>query len=105
MPGYLFLPRACESALPAADLADLLVLPSRSTFEAALAAFSEVVSLGALLCVSALAAADLTVLLVDVRSAFDALFAALPPVVFAIKLTPEVLIGGAGLSLTVSVGL
>jgi hypothetical protein len=69
-------------------LAALLVLPSRSTFEAAFAALSDVVSLGDLLCASALAAALFTVLLVEVRNAFEALFAALPPVVFAIGLIP-----------------
>jgi hypothetical protein len=65
-------------------LAALLVLPSRNTFEAAFAAFFDVVLLGVLLCVRALAAADFTVLLVEVRNALDALLADLLPVVFAI---------------------
>jgi hypothetical protein len=93
------LPCAWERALPAADLAALLVLPSRNTFEAAFDAFSDVVSLGALLCVSALAAAVFTVLLVEVRSAFEALFAALPPVVFAIELIPRVVGWWCGLKI------
>jgi hypothetical protein len=69
-------------------LAALLVLPSRSTFEAAFAAPSDVTSLGAFVCVSALPAALCTLLLVEVRNAFDALLAALSPVVLAIVLPP-----------------
>jgi hypothetical protein len=85
---YFFLSLAWERTLPAADLAALLVLPSRSTFEAAFAALSDVTSLGALVCASALPAALFTVLLVEVRSAFEALFAALLPVVLAIVNSP-----------------
>lgn len=70
--------------LAAAVLAALLVRASRSTLEAAFAAAAEVRSLGALLCVSALPAALLTVELVDVRSTFDAARAAVLPVPFFI---------------------
>jgi hypothetical protein len=69
-------------------LAALLVLPSRNTFEAAFAAFAEVTPPGDLLCVKALAAADLTDLPVELPNAFDALFAALLPVVFVIVNAP-----------------
>jgi hypothetical protein len=86
---------AWERALPAADFAALLVLPSRSTFEAAFADPPDVTSLGAFVCVSALPAALFTVLLVEVRSAFDALFAALPPVVLAIVNSPRFVFSGA----------
>jgi hypothetical protein len=74
-------------------LAALLVLPSRNTFDAALAAFAEVISPGDLLCVKALAAADLTDLLVEVLNAFEALFAALALVVFVI--VNILIVGGA----------
>lgn len=62
--------------LAAAFRAALLNRLSRMTFEAAFAAALEVVSLGALLCVKALPAAFLAVLLVDVRNVFDAALAA-----------------------------
>lgn len=67
----------CDRALPAADLEVALVLPSRSVLEAALAAFADVVSLGALVWVSALPAADFDALPVDpLDSVFEALVAA-----------------------------
>lgn len=73
----------CDSALPAADLEVPLVLPSRSVLEAALAAFSDVVSLGALVWVSALPAADFDALPVEpLDSVFEALLAAALPVTF-----------------------
>jgi hypothetical protein len=73
----------CAKAEPAADLDAGLVRPSRRTFEAAVAAFLLVVSLGDLDCVSALPAAVFEVLLVDFeRSVFDAAFAALGFVCF-----------------------
>jgi hypothetical protein len=66
----------CERALPAADLEVALVLPSRSVFDAAVAALLDVASLGELRCVSALPAADFDDLLVDeldrVLEAFEA---------------------------------
>jgi hypothetical protein len=70
--------------LAAALFAAFEVRPSLSTFEAAFAAAGVVVSRGALDCVSALAAALFTALLVEVRSAFDAAFAALGLVPFFI---------------------
>lgn len=82
---YFFL-RAWAKALPAADFAALLVRPSLSTSDAALAAAFEVTSRGALLCVSALAAALFTVLLVEVRRALEALRAALGLVPFFIDI-------------------
>jgi hypothetical protein len=70
------LPVFCERALPAADLDAALVRPSRSVFDAAVAALLDVVSFGELRCVSALPAADFEVLLVDgldkVLEAFEA---------------------------------
>jgi hypothetical protein len=73
----------CDSALPAADLEVVLVLPSRRVFEAALAAFADVASLGALVWVSALPAADFDALPVDpLDSVFEALVAAALPVSF-----------------------
>lgn len=55
---HFFFPLAWLKALPAADFDDLLVLPSRRTVEAALAASGEVTFLGAFVCESALPAAD-----------------------------------------------
>jgi len=76
-----FLP-ACESALPAADFEAALVRPSRITLEAALAAFDEVVFLGASVCESALPAAAFDLEPVEpLCSVFDALDAAFAPVV------------------------
>ena len=64
-------------ALPAADFDALLVLPSRKTFDAALAAFFEVTLLGAFVWDKALPAAVLDLEPVDLlRSVFDALLAA-----------------------------
>lgn len=81
-PGYFFLP-FCAKALPAADLEALLVLPSRSVFEAADAAFADVCLLGALCCDNALPAAFFEVEPVDVPlSVFEALLAAFLPVTF-----------------------
>lgn len=74
----------CANVLAAAVLAALLVRPSRNTFDAAFAAAADVRSLGALLCVRALPAAFLTVLLVDVRSTLAAARAAVLPVPFFI---------------------
>ncbi len=71
----------CDSALPAADFEALLVLPSLSVFDAAVAARAEVVFLGALVCASALAAAVFDALPVDLLvNVFDAFDAALDPV-------------------------
>jgi hypothetical protein len=53
---YFFL---CDKALPAALFEALVVRPSRKTWEAAFATGADVRSLGALLCVNALAAAFL----------------------------------------------
>lgn len=81
--------RACESALPAADFEDFDVRASRRTFEAAFAAWEEVVSLRVLLCVSALPAAlfeSLPVLL-DLRT-LDAALAAFRPVALVAILSP-----------------
>ena len=70
--------------LAAAVFADLLVRPSVKTLDAAFAAAADVRSLGALLCVRALPAALLTVVLVDVRSTLAAARAAVLPVPFFI---------------------
>ncbi|MCX6177778.1 MAG: hypothetical protein NT163_00085 [Chlorobiales bacterium] len=73
----------CESALPAADFDALLVLPSLSTFEAAVAAFALVCFFGDLVCDNALAAAALELVPVDLLvRVFDALVAAFDPVTF-----------------------
>jgi hypothetical protein len=75
------LPVFCERALPAADLDAALVRPSRSVFDAAVAALLDVVSAGESRCVSALPAADLDALLVDsLDSVFEAFDAAALPV-------------------------
>ena len=74
--------------LAAAVFAALLVRPSRNTLDAAFAAPAEVRSFGALLCVSALPAAFLTVLLVEVRKTLAAAPAALLPVPFFIICLP-----------------
>jgi hypothetical protein len=67
---------AWDNALAAADFDALLDRPSRRTFDAAEAAFDEVVFLGAFVCERALAAADLDFLLVDLlRRTDDAFFA------------------------------
>ena len=69
--------------LPAADFDALLVLPSRKTFDAALAAFFEVTLLGAFVCDKALPAAVLDLRPVDLLlSVFDALLAAFGLVTF-----------------------
>jgi hypothetical protein len=60
--------------------------------DAAFAAFADVVLVCDLLCVRALPAADFTVLLDEVLNAFEAFFAVLLPVVFAIV---DILIYGA----------
>lgn len=79
---------ACESALPAADLDAAPVRPSRITLEAALAAFGDVVFLGALVCERALPAAVRDFALVDpLASVFEALDAALMPVVLPLAMT------------------
>jgi len=70
----------------------LLVLPSLNTFEADLATFVEVVLFCDLLCVRVLAATDLTVLLVEVLKAFEAFFAVLLLVIFAIVYTVVVMV-------------
>ncbi len=79
---YLFLPfLTWLSAEPAALLDALLVRLSRSVFDAAVAAFLPVVSLGDLLCVKALPAALLEGLPVLLeRRTFDAALAACLPV-------------------------
>ncbi|EFK08793.1 conserved hypothetical protein [delta proteobacterium NaphS2] len=85
MPPYFFflLDGFCESALPAPDFDCLLVLPSLRTFDAALAALSEVTLFGALVCERALPAAVLDLLPVFLlRRVFDALLAALGRVIF-----------------------
>ena len=72
-----------ERALPAADLDDLLVLPSLSTFEAAVAALVLVCFAGDLVCDNALAAAILELAPVDLPDrVFDALVAAFVLVTF-----------------------
>ncbi len=69
--------------LPAADFDALLVLRSRNTFDAALAAFSDVTRLGAFVWDNALPAAVLDLRPVDLlRSVFDALLAAFGLVTF-----------------------
>jgi hypothetical protein len=85
---YLFLARAWASVLAAAVFAAALVLPSRRTFEAALAAAGDVTSSGVLVCASALAAASFTALLDELRSAFEAALAAFFPVPFFISVPP-----------------
>jgi len=73
--------------LPAALFDALLVRPSRRTFDAALAAADEVLSLGALLWVRALPAAFLEFAPVDeLFNTFAALFATLGLVPFFIYL-------------------
>ena len=64
---FLLLLFFCANALPAADLEALLVLPSVSTDDAAVAALAEVVLLAVLCCASALPAAvlDFAAVLVD----------------------------------------
>jgi len=72
-----FDPFACDNALPAADLEVAEVRPSRNTFDAAVAAFGDVVSRPLLLCVNALPAAVLDALPVfDELRVFDAAVAA-----------------------------
>ena len=69
--------------LPAADFDALLVLPSRRTFDAALAALFEVTLLGAFVWDKALPAAVLDLRPVNLlRSVFDALLAAFGLVTF-----------------------
>jgi hypothetical protein len=80
---------AWANALPAADFESLLVLPSRKTFDAAFDACGEVASFGALLCVSALAAAVLEAFPVErFCKVFDAAEAAFLPVTFAMLIPP-----------------
>ena len=80
---HFFLRPFCASALPAADFDDLLVRPSRSTFDAALAARAEVCFLGAFRCDKALPPADFDAVPVALlRIVFDAAFAAFPLVTF-----------------------
>lgn len=68
----------CERALPAADFDFLLVLPSRRTLEAALAAFLEVTFFGALVWDRVLPEAVFDLLPVFLfRRVFEALLAAL----------------------------
>jgi hypothetical protein len=85
LPCYFFFPVVgfCDKALPAAVFAAELVLPSVRTFEAAVAAFEDVVFAGALVCASALPAAlfDFEAVL-DLVRVFEALEAALAPVTF-----------------------
>lgn len=73
----------CAKALADAVFESLLVRPSRSTFEAAVAAVAEVTFLGAFVCDNALPAAvlDFGAVLAFVR-VFDALEAAFEPVTF-----------------------
>lgn len=78
--------------LAAAVFAALLVRPSRNTLDAAFATTADVRSLGALLCVSALPAALLTVLLVEVRKTLAAARAALLPVPFFMICLPSDLV-------------
>jgi hypothetical protein len=81
--GAFFALGFCAKALPADDLDALLVRPSRRTFDAALAALSEVVFFGAFVCDSALPAADFDDLPVGVDfRVFEADFDALFPVTF-----------------------
>lgn len=80
----------CANALPAADLDALLVLPSRSVFDAAEAAFLEVCRFGVPVCDRALPAAFLDVFPVDLEvRVFDALEAAFFPVVFLLTAMHE----------------
>ena len=81
---YFFLrPAFWARALPAADFDALLVLPSRSVFEAALAAFDDVCLAGDFLWERALPAADFDFELVFLLlRVFDALLAAFRPVTF-----------------------
>jgi hypothetical protein len=77
----------CESALPAADLDARLVLPSRRTFDAALAAVLEVDLPIVPNCDIALPAEVLEVGDVDLlRSVADAALAAFGPVVFLLAI-------------------
>jgi len=74
----LFLDGLWERALPAADFDFLLVLPSRRTLEAELAAFFEVTFFGALVCDNALPEAAFDLLPVFLlRRVFEAFLAAL----------------------------
>ena len=93
---YLFLRlfSRWESALPAADLEALLVRPSRNVFDAAVAAFVEVVFFGALRCDKALPEDVFVVLpVLLLRSVFDADEPAFFPVTFlpmnVLKLLPS----------------
>jgi len=80
---YFFLRGVWAKVLPAADLDALLVLPSRSTLEAALAAFLDVCLLGVTVWDKALAELVFVVLEVDLeRSVLEADFAAFLLVVF-----------------------
>lgn len=94
------MPRACESALPAAVFDAAEVRPSRRTLDAALAAAREVDSRGLCACVKALAAAVFDALpVLDEFNTFAAALAALGPVVFvAIVVFPYVgRVGGDGM--------
>jgi hypothetical protein len=84
---YYFL--RCESALPAADFDAAEVRPSRSTWDAAVAARAEVRSLFVRLCVSALPAAmrEFCPVLLDANT-FAAARAALGPVDFDTVTSP-----------------
>jgi hypothetical protein len=71
----------CESALPAADFDALLVRPSLSVFDAAVAASLDVDFDGAFVCERALPAADFDFALVDLlERVSEALEAAVLPV-------------------------
>ena len=82
---YFFFPTVglCANELPAADLEVELVLPSRKTAEAILAALGEVTRCGAPVCESALPAAVFDFGEVfELVNVLDALEAALAPVTF-----------------------
>lgn len=85
---HRFLPfAACERALAAADLEAVLVRPSRSTLEAALAALDDVVFFGAPVWESALPAVVLDFPPVELlRNVADALDAAFAPVVLPLAM-------------------
>lgn len=82
---YRFLLERCESADAAADFDAALVLPSRSTCDAAVAAPADVVFGGALTCDRALPAADFEPAPVEpLRRTLDALVAAFAPVTLVV---------------------
>ena len=88
---FFFAFSRCDRALAAAVLDVLLVRPSVSTLEAAVAAGAEVVFFGEAVWLKALAAAvlDLGAVTLLVR-VFDALVAAFGPVTFAIILSSNI---------------